>query len=460
MPPRRFTISAIEFVRLALSVMETAIGVKEAFSLEDCVSGNIRDGHDLIPVSMTLEELKLILQPFYAKACAALIKALDGFDRSQIKHLVLGGGGSMTRGLISEFAKTIGVPVERFHVMSNPSHIVANGAANAVQRLKEGAQTIPKGFTLTVGTPGGQQGLILCHPEQVIPPSGIDFSIDYLKVQSDGKGPINLVAPIGELGHGVSLPSSEQTTPSLVSLDLIAELGHAEVTFDTLPAGMHAVCLNVSIGRSRAIRLGFSLPGLSDRDVQYVDVASDSAPQRTMTPLDLVFLLDTSGSMAVEGKLESLQRSVSAVISRFNDTAVRTAMITFGGEVDIAYSFATSSEGKEQAVQRLIAAGGTPMADAIAQAIVLIEKGARPNVSKAVILVTDGQPSLKEATIEQACRLRTLGATVITIGIGKDADQTFLAERIADTPSSHFPAENAQDAATQFERSVDLLILD
>ncbi len=115
-------------------------------------------------------------------------------------------------------------------------------------------------------------------------------------------------------------------------------------------------------------------------------------------PLPVILLLDGSGSMSVEGKIESLNSAVNEMIQSFKSLSakevdINLGIITFGNTVNYAVPLQSV---KDITSVHLDANGGTPMGVALRMAKDLVEdkeiipsKGYRP----AVVLVSDGQPN-------------------------------------------------------------------
>lgn len=69
------------------------------------------------------------------------------------------------------------------------------------------------------------------------------------------------------------------------------------------------------------------------------------------------------------------------------------------------------------------------------------------------VLLTDGRPTpgTREDAQTIANRLRQRGGSLFTIGLGADADATFLAE-LADSPGHYDHAPTAEDLADIYDR--------
>jgi Ca-activated chloride channel homolog len=121
---------------------------------------------------------------------------------------------------------------------------------------------------------------------------------------------------------------------------------------------------------------------------------------REVSAKDVIFVVDTSGSMAEEGKMDKAKAALR------------------------------HDEGKKQArefVERMRATGGTNINDALMAAFKQIQPGDRPQM---VVLMTDGQPTVGEtkaggilANIKQVNKADT---RLFTFGVGYDVNTVLL----------------------------------
>jgi len=159
--------------------------------------------------------------------------------------------------------------------------------------------------------------------------------------------------------------------------------------------------------------------------------------EREISAKDVVFVLDTSGSMAEDGKMEkakaALRFGVSALEPRdhFN-------IISFAGEEHLmsAHQIEANEEGKRRArefIERMRATGGTNINDALLAALTQFQAAERPRM---IVLITDGQPTvgITDASrimqnIKQANHANT---RLFTFGVGYDVN-TLLLDGLAAT---------------------------
>ena len=138
---------------------------------------------------------------------------------------------------------------------------------------------------------------------------------------------------------------------------------------------------------------------------------------------NLVFLIDTSGSMEAPNRLPLVKQSLALLLAQLeaND---RVAIVTYAGHAGTALEPTAASEKAKilGVIERLDARGSTAGAEGIRQAYLLAERNFDPNGVNRVVLATDGdfnvgitnQDELK-GFIE---RQRTKGIYLSILGFG------------------------------------------
>jgi Ca-activated chloride channel homolog len=150
---------------------------------------------------------------------------------------------------------------------------------------------------------------------------------------------------------------------------------------------------------------------------------------------DVVFVLDTSGSMAEDGKME---KAKAALRFGVNSLAARDRfnIVSFAGEEHLLTErmIAADEDGKREArefIERMKATGGTNINDALLAAIRQLhgqlQGGERPQM---IVLITDGQPTVG---VTQASKIMSNAkeankgtARLFTFGIGYDVNTVLL----------------------------------
>jgi len=152
-------------------------------------------------------------------------------------------------------------------------------------------------------------------------------------------------------------------------------------------------------------------------------------------PRDIVFVLDTSGSMR-EDKMSQARKALEFCIKSL-DAADRFGVLSFATTVN---HYARELKKAEKAnvdsavewVRKLEAGGGTAIADALESAFKMRTSDAR---NFTIVFLTDGQPTIGETDPQAILKSTTAsvneGTRIFTFGVGDDVN-THLLDQLAD----------------------------
>jgi len=135
----------------------------------------------------------------------------------------------------------------------------------------------------------------------------------------------------------------------------------------------------------------FPSPWTEGRKLVRIGIRGYEIQRATRPRANLVFLIDTSGSMNAPNKLPLVKQSLSMLLDQLNGND-RVAIVTYAGSAGTALEPTPASDkGKILAVlERLGAGGSTAGAEGIRQAYALAEQNLDPQGVNRVILATDG----------------------------------------------------------------------
>ena len=158
---------------------------------------------------------------------------------------------------------------------------------------------------------------------------------------------------------------------------------------------------------------------------------SDELSERELVNKDVVFVLDTSGSMAEEGKMEKARAALLFGIRTLRD-GDRFNVISFAGEERLMESglIAADQAGRkrgEEFVTKLRPSGGTNINDSLIASVKQFERGDRPKI---LVFMTDGRPTISETNPDKiVANLRaakTLDIRIFPFGFGYDVNTALL----------------------------------
>ena len=162
----------------------------------------------------------------------------------------------------------------------------------------------------------------------------------------------------------------------------------------------------------------------------------DSVSDRELVNKDIVFVLDTSGSMADEGKIEKAKNALLFGVRTLRD-GDRFNIINFAGEEHLMERgpIAADAAGKrrgEEFVKNLRPTGGTNINDSIIAAMKQFSRDDRP---KMMVFMTDGNPTVGVTDAEKivanlkAAKNSDIDVRIFPFGFGYDVN-TVLLDRI------------------------------
>ncbi len=172
--------------------------------------------------------------------------------------------------------------------------------------------------------------------------------------------------------------------------------------------------------------------------LQATPIKLDRAP-----PVNLVFLLDVSGSMSAPNKLPLLQRALRLVVEQL-DEKDRVAMVVYAGSSGVVLRPTAGNQRAKilAAIDRLEAGGSTNGASGIQLAYALADEYRRPGTQSRVILATDGDFNVGTTSQSELIRLietkRASGTflTVLGFGMGNYKDSTL--EKLANHGNGNY----------------------
>ena len=157
----------------------------------------------------------------------------------------------------------------------------------------------------------------------------------------------------------------------------------------------------------------------------------DNVSEKELVNKDIVFVLDTSGSMADEGKMDKARKALLFGIRTLRD-GDRFNIINFAGEEHLMERglISANAAGKkrgEDFVNKLEPTGGTNINESLLASLRQFEGGDRP---KMLIFMTDGLPTVGETNVDRILSnlksAKKLDIRIFPFGFGYDVNTTLL----------------------------------
>jgi VWFA-related protein len=181
--------------------------------------------------------------------------------------------------------------------------------------------------------------------------------------------------------------------------------------------------------------------------------------QEALSPISIVLAVDASGSM--KGAVDAVKNGAKQFVDALRPQD-RLALIVFSDESLLIHDLTERREATHEAIDQYQVRGGTALNDALFDAL----KRLRPvEGRRAVVLLTDGRdengpgtaPGSRHTRADVLNELRTLDATIYSIGLGSNVDRETLEELARESGGEAFFPELVQDLAGDYRRVVDHL---
>ncbi|MGQ0543657.1 MAG: VIT and vWA domain-containing protein, partial [Blastocatellia bacterium] len=157
----------------------------------------------------------------------------------------------------------------------------------------------------------------------------------------------------------------------------------------------------------------------------------DDVSEKELVNKDIVFVLDTSGSMADEGKMDKARAALLFGVRTLRD-GDRFNIINFAGEEHLMESglIKADAAGKQRGeafVQKLRPTGGTNINDSLIASMKQFEKSDRP---KMLVFMTDGLPTVGETATDKIVanlrKAKNVDVRIFPFGFGYDVNTVLL----------------------------------
>ncbi len=176
----------------------------------------------------------------------------------------------------------------------------------------------------------------------------------------------------------------------------------------------------------------------------------DELTEQEYSAKDIVFVLDTSGSMAEAGKMEKARAALLFGVRSLRDQD-RFNVVSFAGEERLMESGLITADARgrargEEFVKGLRPTGGTNINGALLAALKQFDSGTRP---KMLVFMTDGLPTVGETRpdqiIENSRASRVPGLRLFTFGVGYDVNTALLDKLAAENKGAADYVEPKED---------------
>jgi Ca-activated chloride channel family protein len=193
-------------------------------------------------------------------------------------------------------------------------------------------------------------------------------------------------------------------------------------------------------------------PWNADTRLLRIGLVAGTLSTAARPPANLVFLVDTSGSMADPDKLPLLKAALHGLAGRLRADD-RVSIVAYAGSAGIVLEPTNEKRYVDAALDCLQAGGSTAGGEGIALAYATARAHFRPGAVNRIFLATDGDFNVgvsNDGALEELVRKnRDGGITLTTLGFGQGNYNEAMMERIADVGNGNYAYI---DSATEAEK--------
>ncbi len=199
------------------------------------------------------------------------------------------------------------------------------------------------------------------------------------------------------------------------------------------------VLLSFSVGAAESLQLQAAFDNdhihAANPAARYLEVlvtAPDTVSRSQRVPLNLALVIDTSGSMDQEGKLDYVKQAAIAMLQLLRPED-RLSIIAYDDEARVLFPSRPVQEGNELQwlINSLRPGGSTNLGGGISEGYRQIEGYARPNNISRVLLLSDGMANMGITSPAELSRIvlkrADEGISLSSFGVGLDFNENLLA---------------------------------
>jgi len=192
--------------------------------------------------------------------------------------------------------------------------------------------------------------------------------------------------------------------------------------------------------------------GSIEKAVVKVALTSERGPgPEARPPVNLALVIDCSGSMNNDHKIESARRAALEVLDRLAAGDI-VSVVTFGGDVRTVVPARRVGDGREvaAAIRAIHADGETPLFAGVSQGASEVRKKLdRPGYVARILLVSDGVANVGPSSPDELGRLGAAlmkeGIAVTTVGLGWDYNEDLMTKLAQRSDGNTYFAQTAEE---------------
>jgi Ca-activated chloride channel family protein len=197
-------------------------------------------------------------------------------------------------------------------------------------------------------------------------------------------------------------------------------------------------------------------------EILQIGIQAGKVPFEALPPMNLAFVIDHSGSMAGQDKLEWVKQAFEVFIRQVRDIDF-VSLVIFDDRAAVVFpSTRMNSQEKrnrfKRAVDEIAPAGGTNLVAGLKLGYEQVMSNYRKEYTNRVLFLTDGMGT-SEGILEMADSYRQMGINVSTIGVGVGFDHELMRELAKSGGGSSRFIANAEEMEKIFGSELDRMVV-
>lgn len=252
-----------------------------------------------------------------------------------------------------------------------------------------------------------------------------------------------------------TLQSSRMPTPSLVRIEEVLNYFQYDYAAPTSDRELFTIQAD-----------GTASPIHGNRHILRVGIQAKAVSDQARKPINLVFLVDTSGSMSGRDKLELTKKSLAFAVDQLDDRD-RVAITTYAGGVRLILPPTSGSQKAKikSALSRLRSGGGTAMNSGLKLAYKQASAMLSDDSVTRIIVCSDGDANIGRSSPSQILQsvkgYVSEGVLLSTIGFGHGNYKDAMMEKLANRGNgNYYYVDSVRQAERVFARDFFKMVLD
>ncbi|OQY79804.1 MAG: VWA domain-containing protein [Chloroflexi bacterium UTCFX4] len=203
-----------------------------------------------------------------------------------------------------------------------------------------------------------------------------------------------------------------------------------------------------------------NVPVIAQPQIGYILLELMPAPiiANVRMPLNFSFVLDRSGSMGDERKIEQLRDAVKHAIDLLDDDDI-VSIVAFEDDAQVLVSSTTARDKNNLKLQvdKLDAGGGTHMEKGMREGLREVRKNLGPGRVNQLVILTDGQTENEDQCRREGDNAGQEGIKIIALGLGNDWNETLLEDVAQRAGGNADLISQPHEIADKFQRVVQAM---